>query len=319
MEEVCFDLLAIGEPLIEFNQRDPARPEYQFGFGGDTSNCVIAAARLGARAGYVAQVGDDTFGESLRALWQREGVATDGVRTVTGAATGLYFVSHGAHGHQFSYRRAGSAASLMTPADLPRSLLANTRWLHVSGISLAISASACDAALEAIAIARAAGARISFDLNYRARLWPAARALALTRQVLQGCDLFLPSVDEIEQLTGIAQPAAIVEWAHAQGARAVVLKLGAQGCLVSGGTGATALPGTPVTPVDATGAGDCFAGACLAQLARGARLLDAARVANVAAALSTEGFGAVEPLPRWERVRARIAAQPKRDETHSIE
>ena len=319
MEEDCFDLLAIGEPLIEFNQRDPARPEYQFGFGGDTSNCVIAAARLGARVGYVTQVGDDTFGESLRALWKREGVATDGVRTVAGAPTGLYFVSHGAQGHQFSYRRAGSAASLMSPADLPRALLTSTRWLHVSGISLAISASACDAALEAIAIARAAGARISFDLNYRARLWPAARALALTRQVLQGCDLFLPSVDEIEHLTGIAQPAAIVEWAHAQGARAVVLKLGAQGCLVSEGSGTTALPGTPVTPVDATGAGDCFAGACLAQLARGARLLDAARVANVAAALSTEGFGAVEPLPRWEQVRARIAAQPNRDETHSIE
>ena len=319
MEEDCFDLLAIGEPLIEFNQRDPARPDYQFGFGGDTSNCAIAAARLGARVGYVTQVGDDTFGESLLALWKREGVATDGVRTVAGAPTGLYFVSHGAQGHQFSYRRAGSAASLLAPADLPRALLASTRWLHVSGISLAISASACDAALEAIAIARAAGARISFDLNYRARLWPAARALALTRQVLQGCDLFLPSVDEIEQLTGIAQPAAIVEWAHAQGARAVVLKLGAQGCLVSEGIGATALPGTPVTPVDATGAGDCFAGACLAQLARDASLLDAARVANVAAALSTEGFGAVEPLPTWERVRARIAAQPNWVEMHSIE
>ena len=246
-------------------------------------------------------------------------MATEGVRTVAGAATGLYFVSHGAHGHQFSYRRAGSAASLMTPADLPRQLLANTRWLHVSGISLAISASACDAALEAIDIARAAGARISFDLNYRARLWPAARALALTRQVLQACDLFLPSVDEIEQLTGIAQPSAIIDWAHAQGARAVVLKLGAQGCCVSQGEGVTALPGTPVSRVDATGAGDCFAGACLAQLARGARLLDAAGVANVAAALSTEGFGAVEPLPRWEQVRARIAAQPNRDESHRIE
>ncbi len=308
MEDKRFDLLAFGEPLIEFNQRDPARPEFQLGFGGDTSNCVIAAARLGARVGYVTQVGDDTFGASLLALWKREGVATDGVRTVAGAPTGLYFVSHGAQGHQFSYRRAGSAASLMSPADVPRALLASTRWLHVSGISLAISSCACDAALEAIAVARSAGARISFDLNYRARLWPAARALALTRQVLQGCDLFLPSVDEIEQLTGIAQPASIVDWAHAQGARAVVLKLGAQGCLVSQGVGATALPGTPVTPVDATGAGDCFAGACLAQLARGATLLEAAGIANVAAALSTQGFGAVEPLPNREQVRARMAA-----------
>ena len=81
---------------------------------------MIAATRLGARCAYITQVGDDAFGESLQALWRREGVTLDGVRVLAGAPTGLYFVTHGANGHQFSYRRAGSAASLMTPADLPR-------------------------------------------------------------------------------------------------------------------------------------------------------------------------------------------------------
>ena len=297
MSDPFFDLIAIGEPLIEFNQRDPAAPTFQRGFGGDTSNAVIAAARLGARAGYISQVGDDVFGADLLALWRVEGVATEGVRTLPDADTGLYFVSHGSAGHEFSYRRAGSAAARMTPADLPRALLARTRWLHASGISLAISASACDAVLEAIAIARAAGAKISFDLNYRPRLWPPARALALTRQVLADCDLFLPGADEIQALTGLSDPESVIDWAHDQGARAVALKLGAAGCRISDGVQRLSLAGHAVKAVDATGAGDCFAGACLARLARGASLADAARSANRAAALSTLGFGAVAPLP----------------------
>jgi 2-dehydro-3-deoxygluconokinase len=298
VHEADFDLIALGEPLIEFNQRDPASPVFSRGFGGDTSNAAIAAARLGARVAYVCQVGDDAFGHGLLALWQAEGVATDGVRLLSGADTGLYFVSHGPTGHQFSYRRAGSAAARMTPADLPLALLARTRWLHVSGISLAISSSACDAALAAIAQARAAGAKISFDLNYRPRLWPPARALALTRQALADCDLFLPSVDEVQLLTGLDRPDAVIDWAHGQGARRVALKLGPAGCRVSDGRQRETLPGHAVAAVDATGAGDCFAGACLSQLARGATLADAARLANVAAALSTRGFGAVDPLPR---------------------
>ena len=292
-----FDLIALGEPLIEFNQRNPARPEFTRGFGGDTSNAAIAAARLGARVAYVSQVGDDAFGRDLLALWRTENVATDGVRVLAGADTGLYFVSHGPAGHEFSYRRAGSAAARMTPADLPLALLAHTRWLHVSGISLAISGSACDAALAAIHHARAAGARISFDLNYRARLWPPARALALARQVLADCDLFLPGVEEMHTLTGLTDTDAIIDWAHAQGARAVALKLGPAGCRISDGVQRSSVPGHPVTAVDATGAGDCFAGACLSQLARGKSLADAARLANVAAALSTQAFGAVNPLP----------------------
>lgn len=307
MKNKTLDLVAIGEPLIEFNQRDPARPEFQMGFGGDTSNAAIAAARLGARCAYITQVGDDSFGAALLALWQREGVATDAARVVAGAPTGVYFVSHGASGHEFTYRRAGSAAGLITPADLPRELIGNAAQLHMSGISLAISQSACDTVMEAIRIARAAGTRVSFDLNHRPRLWSATRALEMTRKVLPQCDLFLPSVDEIALLTGIGQPEAVIRWAHEQGARAVVLKLGAAGCIVSQGAALTRLAGFAVTPVDATGAGDCFAGAIASQLARGASLVEAAHVANVAAALSTLGFGAVEPLPRREQLQEAIS------------
>lgn len=302
------DVLAIGEAMVEFNQQDAQH--YLAGFGGDTSNCAIAAARMGARTGYLSQLGDDRFGDELMALWQREGVATEGVARVAGAPTAVYFVHHDALGHHFSYRRAGSAASRITPADLPSGLVERAQWLHCSGISQAISASACDAVAAAIARARAAGTRVSYDLNFRPSLWSAAQALQVAQATLAQCDLFFPSIDEVAALTGLSEPRAIIDWSHAQGARMVALKLGAQGSLLSTGDGEpqTIAP-HPVQAVDATGAGDCYAGALLARLAAGDAPAQAARAANVAAALSTLGHGAVAPLPHWAAVQAVLAVQ----------
>lgn len=302
-----FDIVALGEALIEFNQRDPAQPLYHRGFGGDTSNCVIAASRQGARCAYLTQVGDDSFGAELLQLWQREKVDTRGVRTLPGAPTGLYFVSHGPRGHEFTYRRHDSAAARMAPDFLDRALIADAQWLHVSGISLAISATALETVLEAVAVARSAGTRVSFDLNFRPRLWTRERALLATQRVLRECDLFFPSVDEIEQLTGIADEREVIAWSHAQGARAVALKLGARGSLVSADQhhAPESIAPFPVQPVDATGAGDCFAGATLARLCRGDSLADAAAWANVAAALSTQAFGAIDGLPDAQAVQMR--------------
>ena len=95
------DILAYGEALIEFNQADPGSTSWNFGFGGDTSNFCIAAARQGARTGYTSVVGADRFGQALRGLWQDEGVDHTYVHTDTQAPTGLYFVSHDARGHHF--------------------------------------------------------------------------------------------------------------------------------------------------------------------------------------------------------------------------
>lgn len=300
------DVLAVGEAMVEFNQQDPTH--YLAGFGGDTSNCVIAAARMGAKAAYLTQLGDDVFGDDLMALWQHEGVVTQGVARIAGGETGIYFVTHGPQGHRFSYRRAGSAASRMSPATLPAGLIESARWLHCSGISQAISTSACDTVMEAIGRARAAGTCVSYDLNFRPSLWPASRALDMARATLAQCDLFFPSIDEVAALTGLTQRDDIVRWSHDQGARTVALKLGAEGSLISTAGGVQQIAPYPVKPVDATGAGDCYAGALLARLSAGDGLADAARAANIAAALSTQGYGAVAPLPRWSDVQARLEA-----------
>jgi 2-dehydro-3-deoxygluconokinase len=216
----------------------------------------------------------------------------------------MYFVSHDAQGHHFSYARAGSAASRMQPQDVAhwQDAIASSQWLHLSGISLAISSSACDTAFAAMQHARSAGTRVALDANLRLSLWPLDRAQACIRHAASLCDVFLPSLEDMTALTGLTQAQDIIGWCHAQGAAQVVLKLGADGALASDGQVQRMVPGHSVSAVDATGAGDCFAGNLLARLSAGDSLWDATAYANAAAALSVQGYGAVAPLPRNEAV-----------------
>lgn len=304
------DIVSIGEAMIEFNQRRPNAPEFLQGFGGDTSNAIIAAARQGARTAYVTRLGADAFGDRLIDLWKTEGVGTDAVIRDPHAPTAVYFVTHGASGHAFSYLRAGSAASRMVPGELPAALIRGAKFLHVSGISQAISASACDTVFAAIGLARAAGCQVVYDSNLRLQLWPLERARAIIRATVALSDLFLPSLEDAELFTGLAGRDAIIDWCLAAGAPAVVLKLGRDGAIFATPQGRTHVPGRSVDAVDATGAGDCFAGALLARLAAGDALPGAVTYANAAAALTTTGFGAVAPIPRPAEVRAFMAAKP---------
>jgi 2-dehydro-3-deoxygluconokinase len=290
-------ILALGEAMVEFNQSSKDNPEYLQGFGGDTSNFCIAAARQGATTGFVSAVSCDHFGRLLLDLWQCEAVDTSLVKVDSHAPTGVYFVSHGPDGHQFDYLRAGSAASRYAPHDLPLDAIAAAQVLHLSGISLAISLSACDAALAAIGHARANGVRVSFDTNLRLKLWPLARARAVMLEAIRHTDICLPSWDDVTVLTGLTGRDEIVDFLLALGPRVVALKLGRQGAYVATPQARRLVPGHVVNAVDATGAGDCFGGAFIARIVAGDDPFAAARYANVAAALSTQGFGAVAPIP----------------------
>jgi 2-dehydro-3-deoxygluconokinase len=303
------DVLAMGEALIEFNQarRDDPRAFVQ-GFGGDTSNTAIAASRLGARAGYVTRVGDDLFGRWLLDLWRDEGVDTRAVAIDADAPTGLYFVTHGERGHDFTYRRAGSAAARMSAGTLPVDALRATRFLHVSAISEAISPSAADACTAAIAVARDAGAHIVYDTTLRLKLWTLARAREVIRATLRHVDWALPSLDDAREIYGVDDAEAIVAAILGDGARNVVLKRGVEGCIVAAGTARTRIAAHRVDAQDATGAGDCFDGAFVARLCAGDDPVRAATYANAAAALSTRGYGAVAPLQRAADVAALLGA-----------
>lgn len=308
-----FDVVAMGEAMVEFNQTDPARDQYQQGFGGDTSNAIIAAARAGARTAYFTRVGRDWVGEKLLSLWHGEGVDTSNIEIDAVHATGMYFVTHGQSGHEFHYMRKGSAASRMTPDWLPKAAIEQSKILHVSGISLAISESATDTVLAAMRHAKQAGTAVSLDSNLRLKLWSLERAKQVLTEAISLCDLFLPSREDIEILINDTaashsqqglQANFILDWCHEMGAKIVVLKLGSEGCVVSDGKTRINVPPRLVEAVDATGAGDCFCGNLLARVASGDSLVDAARYANVAASLAVQGFGAVAPLPNKKQVQA---------------
>ncbi|MFO7308852.1 MAG: sugar kinase [Pseudomonadota bacterium] len=294
----AFDILAFGEPLMEFAQLDDTRRHYLPGFGGDTSNVAIAAARLGAKTAVFTAVGDDSFGRDFLKLWDEEGVDRSSVITMPGERTGIYFISYGPNGHEFSYYRAGSAASLVTPSLLPLDLIGSSRVLHLSGISQAISVSACDACFAAVRHARAKGVVVSYDTNLRLRLWPLDRARAVINATAQLADIVLPGLDDARQLTGLDRPEDICDFYLKGGARIVALTLGKDGTMVAVPGERRLIPGRPVKAVDATGAGDTFDGGFLVEWLRSGDPFAAAAYGNAAAALSTLGHGAVAPMPR---------------------
>ena len=296
------DIVSIGEPMIEFNQTRPGEPHYLQGYGGDSSNMIIAAARQGAKAAYVTRLGEDEFGRMFLRLCAAEGVDASGVALDRAAFTAVYFVQHGPQGHVFHYIRSGSAASRMRPQDLPLEMIGAARFVHASGISMAISESAGEAVLFAFEKARRSGAKISFDANLRLKLWPLERAREGIAAAAAMADYFFPSLEDAATLSGLEDRDAILAWAHGLGARNVFLKLGPDGVIASDGARREKIPTFRVTTVDATGAGDCFCGAALARLAAGDSIFEAARYANAAAALKTTGFGAVAPLPRPQAV-----------------
>jgi 2-dehydro-3-deoxygluconokinase len=157
--------------------------------------------------------------------------------------------------------------------------------------------------------AQAAGVRVSFDTNFRRSLWSIDRARAVMNDVMSRTDICLPSYDDVAAITGLAEPHALVDHCLRLGARIVALKLGSRGVIVADDSHRELIAPHPCKPVDATGAGDAFGGAFVARLVAGDALAVAARYASVAAAISTEGYGAVDPIPTADTVFSALSGQ----------
>ncbi|MDR7518538.1 MAG: sugar kinase [Armatimonadota bacterium] len=304
------EIVALGEPMAEFAAVERGRlstvTTFRRGFGGDTSNFVVAAARLGGRCGYITRLGDDEFGRAFLDLWHREGIDTSRVVVEPDGFTGVYFTALAEDGsHSFIYYRAGSAASRLGPADISVDYLATARLVHTSGITLAISESARAAAEAMVEAARRCGVMVSFDANVRPRLLDLRRLGPIVEETMGKADLVFLSAEDADHLYGPLSPARVVERVLAGGARIVAFKLGADGCLVAGADGSRwAVPSWPVEPVDATGAGDAFDAAFVIQWLRGVPPEEAARFANAVGALVASGLGAVDPIPTRSQVEA---------------
>jgi len=316
------EIVSLGEPLIEFNAMNEAPlsavKQFNRGYGGDTSNFIIAVSRLGGKAGYLTRLGDDEFAESFLKLYTKEGVDTRHIVKDSTAYTGMYFIARMGQKHYFTYLRQNSAAGRMTPDFLPADYIRQARLLHISGISQCISTSACDTVFSAIAIAKEANVKISYDPNLRLKLWPIHRAKAIIHQTISMADIVLPSIEDAQALNGKKSAEEIVQLYLDLGPEVVALKLGAEGSLLAtrekteDGLRLHVRKFEPyrVDSKDMTGAGDTFDGAFVVGYLAGWPLDRCMRFANAAAALTTTELGAVSPIPRLKSVEDLMAQQP---------
>ena len=302
MSERVFDLIGLGECMVELWSDAPlgASAALNRSFGGDVLNSLVTAARLGSRTGFVTRVGDDPFGAGLLESWRSEGIDTRHAPLVD-SENGVYFISVQDGEREFTYRRAGSAASSLSAKDLDPAYIASSHSILLSGITQAISKSAQRATLEAARIARKAGALVAFDPNYRPKLWAARGGLSVARaawhELLPYLDAILISDPADSALIGDAklEPEAMAR-ALAARVSVVALKLGQDGAMIAQGDAVTRAPALPPRHLrDTTGAGDAWNGAFLHGLTRGQTPLESALLANRVASAKLEHRGAIPP------------------------
>ncbi|BDQ35021.1 sugar kinase [Pseudodesulfovibrio portus] len=307
-------IISLGEPLIELSATDEGTLDtvssFITGFGGDASNFAVAARRAGGDVSMLTQIGQDPFGDAFLNMWAKEGIDTSLVKRSAAGPTGIYFISRNSGSHYFTYYRSGSAASLMTPDLLPEVSIREARLLHVTGVTQGISDSACETSFAAMDIARQAGTLISYDPNYRPALWPMEKAVSVIEESVSRADIIFPSMEETEMLFGSIEPEAAVRKYLELGAGTVVLKLGTHGALLASGDGIKRIPAMRVNAVDASGAGDTFAGSFAAAYMENRPPEWCARFAVTAAGLSTTGFGCVTPIPARKDILSHMAPGP---------
>ena len=180
----------------------------------------------------------------------------------------------------------------------------------MTGISQGISDSASETVMQAVTIARAAGVKVSYDPNFRPKLWPLQKAREVIHRTMAQADLVFPSLEDASSLTGLRDPHEIIRFYLGLGPEVVVLKMGEQGALMATGQSISiaALPRIKASPafavqaVDASGAGDTFDAAFVVGFVSGWSLDQCLHFANAAAAMTTTGLGAVGPIPTLEQV-----------------
>lgn len=296
------ELIAVGEPLIALLAAGSAPladvESFSRHVAGAEANVAVGLARLGHRVLYVGRVGADGFGRAIVRRLRGEEVDVSGVVVDAARRTGLMVRERRVLGpSEVVYHRSDSAGSALEPSDVDAvaGAFASAQWLHLTGITPALSESADRAILRAIELARAAGVRVSFDVNLRRRLWSDEEAAARLHPIVTGADLVFGDADELAVVAGLALSADGLEAARAlraEGSRSVVVKRGPAGAtLVGEGEPSTAPAVQIARVVDPVGAGDAFCAGYLAALLDGLDPVTALRWGNACAAavLTVEG------------------------------
>ena len=308
------DITTIGEILIDLTQSgrtEQGIPRFDANPGGAPANLAVAASRLGARTAFIGRVGRDSFGDYLRRCLAENGVDVSGLSVDEKERTTLAVVALDEKGERtFSFYRDPSADVNLSMAHVPLERLGSTKVLHFGSVSLTAEP-ARTATLEAARTAKASGAWVSYDPNYRASLWSDEKtAIRNMLGPLPLVDILKVSDEELPLLTGIADPAEGSARLVEQGVRLVLVTLGAHGAFYrfDGHTGH--VPGVPCQVGDTNGSGDTFFGAALSQLVK-LDSLDQLTVpelrrilafANKAASITTSRHGAIPAMPTLEEV-----------------
>lgn len=298
-----FDVIVIGGLNTDYLGRGPSLPRpgettqgetFFSGPGGKGANQAVAAARLGARVAMIGAVGDDDRGRTLIEQIRAEGVNVDHVRRIAKMQTGAAVIHVDTHAEKQILAVPGANRAL-TAEDVRQTLEKMSTAVVLAQLEVPIE---CVEA--AFKWARAVGARTVLD---------PAPPVQLSNDVLSLVDVLKPNAREAEALTGSrveyrdsARKAArkLID----KGVGAVAIQSGEEGNLLVWKDGEHWLPRVKVDAVDATGAGDAFAGTLATYLARGRTLVEAATFANAAAALQTTKLGAQTGLAREEELRA---------------
>jgi len=290
-------LVSGGDVTPAFGQQERLVDEISLVVGGSAAITAVAAARLGLAVELVAAVGADPAGEFMLAQLAAEGVGTGAVAVRPGERTGMTVAL--TRGDDRAILTALGTMTSLTAADVPLPLLASARHVHVSSYFL-MRRSLGPGLAGLLAAARAAGAVTSVDTNWDpAGLWRDEQLDA----VLAQASLLLPNEAEAAHLSGETDPVAAAR-ALAAGGPAMVVKLGARGALCADGARWHRVRLRPLTPVDTTGAGDCFNAGLIAGLLAGLALPEAAALGCAAGALSTRGVGGTASAPGPAEARA---------------
>jgi 2-dehydro-3-deoxygluconokinase len=300
------EIVTAGETMVLGVPSRPGRLRHASGLelkiGGAESNLAIALSRLGVPAGWVGFLGEDEPGQLVLDRIRGEGVDTSRVRRTPGF-TGLYLRETIGKQVRVYYYRRGSAASTMAPGAFDPGYLEGARFLHLTGITPALSADCRAFTLWAAHEARESGTHVSFDVNYRSKLWGPEEARAFVEEILPDVGLLFVGDDEAREIWGRDDEDLARELA-ASGPREVVLKRGGEGSLALTDGRAVTQPAFRVEEVDPVGAGDAFDAGYLAGHLWGLPPEERLRVANAMGALCVATLGDYEGLPHAEELRA---------------
>lgn len=271
-------------------------------FGGAESNVAIGVARFGFPATWIGRLGKDPVGdlverhllaERVRCLVHRDDAPTAIMlrerRTNTAS--------------NVSYYRHGSAASRLTPEDLPAGIIEEAGVLHLTGITPALGSGPAAAVREAIRRARAAEVPISVDLNYRSKLWDRATAAPVFRELISAADMVFAGDDEARIALEIeesrqASPEELANALADLGPAEVIVKLGRRGATARIDEKTIHVPAVPVEAVDSVGAGDAFVAGYIASRLAGHEPQERLRIAALAGAFVVTAPGDWESFPR---------------------